>query len=72
VPLVAEVPFSLDRVRRLSNGDTLVPGASGSNIREGVVVKPRTERTDPTVGRVILKYLSDEYLFGEKTDYAEQ
>ncbi|MFL5734625.1 MAG: RNA ligase (ATP) [Chloroflexia bacterium] len=72
VPTVAEGPFSLDRVRPLSNGDTLVPGASGSNIREGVVVKPQSERTDPTVGRVILKYLSDEYLFGEKTDYAEQ
>jgi RNA ligase (TIGR02306 family) len=72
VPIVAQGPFSLDWVRQLSNGDTLVPGAAGSNIREGVVVKPLSERTDPTVGRVILKYLSDDYLFGEKSDYAEQ
>jgi hypothetical protein len=30
-----------------------------------VVVRPAVERTDPKVGRVILKYLSEEYLFAK-------
>ena len=47
VPVVAKGPFSLPYVRQLSVGDTLVPGAEQSNIREGVVVKPLIERTDP-------------------------
>jgi RNA ligase (TIGR02306 family) len=72
VPLVGEGPFSLAYVRQLSKGETLVPGAEGSNIREGVVVKPVVERTDPKIGRVILKYLSDDYLFGEKTDFTDR
>lgn len=72
VPLIAEGTYSLDFVRKLSEGATLVPGAEGANIREGVVVKPLHERTDPRVGRVILKYVSNEYLFGDKTDFTEQ
>jgi hypothetical protein len=32
---------------------------------EGVVVRPLRERHDPKTGRVILKYVSDEYLCGE-------
>jgi hypothetical protein len=30
-----------------------------------VVVKPMVERTDPKIGRVILKYVGDTYLFGD-------
>jgi len=72
VPVVAEYPFSIEYVKQLSSGGTLVPGADGANIREGVVVKPTHERMNPRIGRVILKYVSDEYLFGEKTDFTEQ
>ncbi len=42
-----------------------------AHMREGVVVKPLHERTDPKLGRVVLKYVSDLYLFGEKTDYTD-
>ncbi len=39
-----------------------------SHIREGVVVKSVTERTDPKVGRVCLKYIGDPYLFAKVSD----
>ncbi len=44
----------------LSTGNTTV--GTAAHIREGVVVKPLVERTDPKIGRVILKYLNDDYL----------
>lgn len=68
-PLVYRGPFSLEKIRELSSGKSLVPGAD--HIREGVVVKPAIERTDPAIGRVILKYVSDEYLCGENDDQGE-
>jgi hypothetical protein len=45
-----------------SDGDSLIGGNHG---REGVVVKPIVERDDPKLGRVILKYIGDHYLFGK-------
>ncbi len=65
VPLVERGPFSLAQVKRLSDGDSLVGGKHG---REGVVVKPIHERTHPEIGRVILKYIGDQYLFGKAAD----
>ncbi len=43
-----------------------------AHIREGLVVRPLQEQTDPKIGRVLLKYVSDSYLFGEKTDHTNQ
>ena len=63
VPSVFEGPFDLQTIRDLSDGPSLIGGAD--HIREGVVVKPVKERTDPKIGRVILKYIGDTYLFGE-------
>ena len=31
-------------------------------LREGVVVRPQVERTDPEIGRIQLKLVSDKYL----------
>jgi RNA ligase (TIGR02306 family) len=70
VPIVASIPFNLSEIKRYSEGKTLLMPRD-AHIREGVVVKPLHERTDPKVGRVILKYVSDSYLFGEKTDYID-
>ncbi len=70
VPIVSTIPFSLDEVKRYSEGKTLLM-QQDAHIREGVVVKPLCERTDPTLGRVVLKYMSDSYLFGDKTDYTD-
>lgn len=67
-PIVYRGPFSLAGIRDLSGGKTLV---AGDCIREGVVVAPVFERVDPRIGRVILKYVSDQYLFGKNTDYED-
>lgn len=69
VPLVARIPFSLDKVKKHSEGKTLINGAD--HMREGVVVRPVIERKHPKIGRVILKYISDSYLLNKhaaKTD----
>ena len=63
VPVLYRGPYALDRVKQLSDGPTTVGG--GGHIREGVVVRPTRERTDPKVGRVILKYIGDSYLFAK-------
>lgn len=68
-PTLYEGPFDLDKIREASEGRSMVPGAD--NIREGVVVRPVIGRTDPRVGRVILKYVSDTYLLGDNDDAGE-
>jgi RNA ligase (TIGR02306 family) len=62
-PPIYDGPYSLDAIRQASKGMSLIPHAN--HIREGVVVRPEHERRDPKIGRVILKYVSDEYLCGE-------
>ena len=42
-----------------------------NTLREGVVVRPFIERHDPRIGRVIMKYVSDDYLVAKKTDFAD-
>ena len=65
VPLVYRGPFALSTIRQLSEGNSLVGGKHG---REGVVVKPVHERQDVKIGRVILKYVGDAYLFGKAAE----
>ena len=60
--------FDFDLVRTLSRGHTVL---GGDHLREGVVVKPLVERSDPRIGRVILKYVSDDFLLAKKSDFAE-
>ena len=64
VPLIeGAIPLNLDNVAACSRGPSMMPGAR--HIREGVVVRPLRERWDPAIGRVILKYVSDDYLTGD-------
>ena len=65
VPNLYRGAYSLERVRDLSAGNTTM---GDDHIREGVVVKPVVERTHPKVGRVILKYIGDQYLFSKSAD----
>jgi RNA ligase (TIGR02306 family) len=60
VPLLFRGPYTLDAIKVAATGSTSVGGAA--HVREGVVVKPLLERTDPKIGRVILKYLNDDCL----------
>lgn len=70
VPVLASLPFDLGEIKRFSEGKTQLMQRD-AHIREGVVVRPERERHDPRLGRVILKYVSDSYLFGEKSDYTD-
>lgn len=63
VPVVHEGPYSAEMVRAHANGKTTF---ADEHIREGVVVRPRRERTDPRIGRVVLKFVGDAYLLDEK------
>lgn len=60
VPEIYVGPCDETKLRSLADGKSLIPGAN--NIREGVVVKPLVERTEPEIGRVQLKIVSDAYL----------
>ncbi len=71
VPVVASLPFHLDTIKKYSEGNTLLL-ENNAHIREGVVIKPLQERTDPRLGRAILKYVGDQYLFGKQSDYTDQ
>jgi len=64
-PVLYKGPFSLDNIRQVSEGRTTVGDA---NIREGVVVRPSTERRHPKVGRLVMKYVSDSYLLDKHPD----
>ena len=62
VPVLYRGPYALETVKALSEGATTL---EADHIREGVVVRPFRERTDPKVGRVCLKYIGDPYLFAK-------
>jgi len=41
---------------------------AGDHISEGVVLRPAEERTDPRVGRAVLKFVNDDYLLSKYHD----
>lgn len=58
VPILFTGDYDAEVAKRLSMG----PSSLGDNEREGVVIRPWLERTDPSVGRIQFKIVSDEYL----------
>ena len=68
VPLVYRGPYSKEKLLAHTGGKSLL----GNHVREGVVVRPAETKTHPEIGRVLLKSVSEEYLFrkGNTTDYA--
>jgi RNA ligase (TIGR02306 family) len=65
VPCDDIISYSVEAVKEFSELPSLVGNPQG---REGVVVRPRKERTHPKIGRVILKYVSDTFLFGKEAE----
>ena len=59
-PLLGVYPFNLKVLQEMAEGDSLVEGAK--HIREGIVVRPKTERITPEIGRLQLKLISNAYL----------
>jgi RNA ligase (TIGR02306 family) len=69
VPVLYRGPFSLAKVKEVSGGDTTM---AGNHMREGTVVRPVKERTHPVVGRLVMKYISDQYLLANNSDSKDQ
>jgi len=65
VPQLYRGPVTLATIKDLSDGESMVGGSHG---REGVVVKPAQERQDVQIGRIILKYVGDNYLFSKAAE----
>ena len=59
-PLVYRGPFDEKLIYEMAEKDSSWPKAN--HMREGVVVVPEIERTDPEIGRVLLKVVSNRYL----------
>lgn len=59
VPILYRGPFSEAIMREHTDGKTTM---GADHIREGIVMVPAVERTDPRIGRVCLKSVSAEYL----------
>jgi len=60
VPLLYQGPYQAEMLEKMAEGPSLVDGAD--HLREGLVLKPANERTDPEIGRVQLKIVSNAYL----------
>lgn len=68
-PILYKGPYSEEIVEKLTKGRETVSGAE-ANIREGVVIRPTSERRDVELGRVILKSVSEDYLLRKNaTEY---
>lgn len=51
-----------DTIKQLSNGDSLLEGLKIPRKREGIVIKPMEEQRHLSIGRLIIKQRSPEYL----------
>lgn len=63
VPLVYEGPYDEEKLRELAETDSILAKQNGvdGQIMEGIVIKPKKERTDSKIGRVQLKLVSNRY-----------
>jgi RNA ligase (TIGR02306 family) len=68
VPILYRGPYSRNIADQFRDGKTVI---GGTNIREGIVITPNIERVDNTIGRVILKDVSADYLLrkGNVTEF---
>lgn len=69
VPVIYRGPFYFEKIKEVADGQSIMPNAN--HCREGVVVKPVHERTDPKLGRVVLKYIGTEYSLGKHSDFKD-
>lgn len=71
VPSIGTVPYAYDSVVKLvENHKTST--LSTTHPMEGCVIRPELEREDSRLGRIILKYISNSYMFDKnKSDYTE-
>ena len=60
VPILYIGPYTKEKVLELTDGRTTIPGAD--HVREGIVIKPSSEKVHPRLGRILAKNVSNEYL----------
>ena len=60
VPVIVNNEYSLEEINRRVDGPSLIDGAN--HAREGIVVTPFKESYNKEIGRVILKFVSSEFL----------
>jgi len=58
VPLLYVGPYSEAKMEELAIGNSAI----AKHLSEGIVIKPAAERSDPEIGRVMLKLVSNRYL----------
>ncbi len=63
VPVLSRTSFSMEAVKAVASGPSTVPGAT--NVKEGCVIKPVKDRNHVKIGRVVLKYIGDEYMLSK-------
>lgn len=77
VPVLGVTGITMACAERMASGSTTIVSLppKRTHMREGIVIRPLVERTHPKIGRLILKYVSNEYLLAKEknsfTDYAE-
>lgn len=73
-PVLYRGPYNFEILKKYINGPTAI--ADCNQIREGIVIRPVVERTHPKVGRIVAKFIGDDYLMakesGKVTDYTEE
>ncbi len=67
VPVVYQGSFHWDHIRALTLGPSVLSPAQ--KVREGVVVRSVKEENSPYAGRKQLKFISDEYLLKDQSDF---
>jgi RNA ligase (TIGR02306 family) len=67
VPVVYRGPFDKKLLTELAEGPSCIDGAD--HIRDGIVVRPKRERTHVRCGRVKLKLVSNAYLMRKEANY---
>lgn len=70
VPRLYTGPFDIETITEAASGRETLTGKE-THVREGAVVRPILERRHPSLGRVILKVISPDYLTrkGDATEY---
>jgi RNA ligase (TIGR02306 family) len=66
VPVLYVGPYAPEHIASLVTGPSTICDAQ--KVREGVVIKPAVERVS-MIGRTVLKWINDEYLLQENTDF---
>lgn len=83
VPVIYQFDFSLALAKDFSTGPSVLAARNGMeepHMREGIVIKPIREQRDPAFGRVVVKFLNDDYIIlknkaynkGEVTDFTDE